>query len=572
MASLAIIGVCVATGLWRSVGAPAPMIPPIRMSTSTETWDGDPQPYDLYSLGVSGSGSGLPLDFAAYPDGYEPEYPPPKARHMTFGGWPPKTHEAMRTFLANPTRHAHRPRPVELPESPFVRAADAPESTVALETDTASYTILRQQLRAGALPEPGTIRLEELVNAFQYAYPAPLDGEPLALDVELVDCPWDATRRVARVGVQASAPPASKDRPPANLVLLIDVSGSMQDHAKLGLVKAALAAMVPRLDERDRVAIVVYAGAAGLVLPSTPATDREAITAALGRLEAGGSTDGGAGITLAYETALGHFLPGGINRVILWTDGDFNVGVTDTAQLVALARGYADQKVFLTVLGVGDSKGMNDALMEEISNRCDGHYAFLDTPGEARRVLVEQLTGTLLTVAKDTKLQVVFDPARVESYRLLGYENRRLSTRDFDDDKVDAGEIGAGHTSTALYEIVPAAGTAADPAVPLLRARLRYKKRGAEASTLRELAVGDARRGYAHSSGETQLAIAIAEFALALRKSTLAENASLDGALELAKAAVARFEDGRPPADLAAREELVELIGIARELAREAGK
>jgi len=451
-------------------------------------------------------------------------------------------------------------------ETGFVAAATAPESTVALETDTASYAIVRQQLRAGVLPIPAMVRLEELVNAFHYAYRAPADGEPLAVDVELTTCPWASGHRVARVGFQASPPPPPDRRPPANLVLLIDVSGSMSHSLKLPMILEGFMSMVGALGPRDRVAIAVYAGAAGLVLPSTPAVHVDTIVESLARLQAGGSTNGAAGIQLAYEEAERNFIPGGINRVMLCTDGDFNVGVTGTAALVDLALRFAAKKILLTVLGVGQSAAFNDAMMETLSNKCDGHYAFLDTPSEARRVLVEQLTGTLLTVARDAKLQVVFDPARVASYRLLGYENRRLAKEDFDDDRKDAGEIGAGHTATALYEIIPTEGPVGDPRAPLLHVRLRYKKLDAVESTLREVAVPDAGVPYAQASGETQLALAVAEFALTLHRSKVTPQASFDAALELAQAAVGRFEDGRPPADLAARKELVELIEIARKL------
>lgn len=452
-------------------------------------------------------------------------------------------------------------------ETAPVRAADEPESTVALETDTASYAVVRQCLVGGRMPAAAMIRLEELVNYFHYAYALPLEGEPLALDVELTSCPWACDHRIVRVGLQAPRPPAVAERPAANLVLLIDVSGSMQDSLKLPLLVEALQAMIPHLGPNDRVAIAVYAGAAGLVLPSTPASERDAILGALSRLEAGGSTNAGEGIRLAYEQAVASLIPGGINRVILCTDGDFNVGVTDTDALVELARQYAARKVFLTVLGVGAEVAFNDALLEAVANRCDGHYAFLDSAAEANRVLVEQLCGTIQTVAKDTKLQVIFDPARVWAYRLLGYEDRRLSVRDFDDDQKDAGEIGMGHTSTALYEIIPATPGVAEPG-PLLRVRLRYKRPDADVSTLRELAVPDTHTSYFEASGETQLALAVAEFALVLHGSAYAPHASLEAAHELAEAAIRRFPDGRPPADLAARKELVELIGHARALAR----
>ena len=344
-------------------------------------------------------------------------------------------------------------------ENPFIKAeGGAAVSTFSIDVDTASYANVRQfLLQMNQLPPPDAVRIEELVNYFQYNYEAPKqsDEAPFAAHVDVTGCPWAPEHRLARIGIKGREMDRNK-RPQSNLVFLVDVSGSMNEPAKLPLVVYGLEQLTRELGENDHIAIVVYAGTEGLVLPSTSGSKQDTILAALAKLQAGGSTAGGAGIQLAYQIAEDNFIKGGTNRVILCTDGDFNVGVTNTADLQRMVEKKAkDTGVFLSTLGFGRGN-LNDAMMVAISDHGNGNYHYIDNRTEARRVLVEEMTGTLVTIAKDVKIQVEFNPAQVAGYRLIGYENRMLRTEDFNDDKKDAGEIGAGHTVTALYEIVPA--------------------------------------------------------------------------------------------------------------------
>ena len=337
-------------------------------------------------------------------------------------------------------------------DNPFKLVRQEPLSTFSIDVDTASYANVRRFLNQNQLPPPDAVRIEELVNYFRYDYAQPRGEHPFSVSVDLAQCPWAPTHRLARVALKGREPDLAR-RPASNLVFLLDVSGSMGDANKLPLVMKSMKLMVDQLGENDRVAIVVYAGASGLVLPSTTCDRKEQVLAALDRLRAGGSTNGGAGIQLAYRTAIANFIKGGTNRVILATDGDFNVGVS-SGDLIRLIEKKAKSGVFLTVLGFGQGN-LQDATMEEISGKGNGTYAYIDSIREARKVLVEQIGGTLLTIAKDVKIQVEFNPARIGAYRLIGYENRVLRNQDFNDDKKDAGEIGAGLTVTALYEVVP---------------------------------------------------------------------------------------------------------------------
>ncbi|MEN0109169.1 MAG: von Willebrand factor type A domain-containing protein [Planctomycetota bacterium] len=353
-------------------------------------------------------------------------------------------------------------------------------STFSVDVDTASYTNVRRfVLSEKRLPPAGSVRIEELVNYFDYRYPAPApDAEaPFAASIEAQACPWKPEYRLVRIGIKGREVAADR-RPLSNLVFLIDVSGSMNAPDKLPLVREGLKALTRRLGENDRVAIVVYAGSEGLVLPSTPGDERETVLAALDQLQAGGSTAGGAGLRLAYQLAEQNRIDGGVNRVVLCTDGDFNVGLTGTGQLASLVERRAKETgVYLTVLGFGRGN-LNDAMLEAISGRGDGHYAYIDSEREARRVLSRDLSGTLVTIAKDVKLQVEFNPARVAAYRLIGYENRRLSAADFNNDAKDAGEIGAGHTVTALYEVIPVGAESAGGSID----ELKYQRESAEGS------------------------------------------------------------------------------------------
>jgi len=357
-----------------------------------------------------------------------------------------------------------------IPENVFLAAKDNPLSTFSIDVDTASYANVRRFLQSDQVPPPGAIRTEELLNYFTYQYPQPEGDAPFSVNLEVSRAPWDASRELVRIGLKGREIPAS-ERGPANLVFLVDVSGSMDQPDKLPLLQRSLSALVENLSPKDRVAIVVYAGSSGLVLPSTPGADKARILEALENLKAGGSTNGASGIKLAYNTARENFLKEGNNRVILCTDGDFNVGATSQSEFVRLIEKERLSGVFLSVLGFG-AGNLKDSIMEKLADKGNGNYAYIDSLTEGRKVLVEQMGATLFTIAKDVKIQVEFNPARVAGYRLIGYENRLLAKEDFNDDKKDAGEIGAGHAVTALYEVIPAGQALPDrPTVDPLKYR-----------------------------------------------------------------------------------------------------
>lgn len=472
---------------------------------------------------------------------------------------PPEPVEGMNT-----EQYAH------LEDNPFFAAKQSPLSTFSIDVDTASYANVRRFLSNGSRPPKDAVRLEELINYFPYAYPAPEGTSPFAVHAETLPCPWAPTHRLVKLGLKAREVDASK-RPAANLVFLLDVSGSMSDANKLPLLKEGLGLLVNQLRPDDRVAIVVYAGASGLVLPAT--SERHRIRAALDDLHAGGSTNGAAGIELAYRTAQENFVPGGINRVILATDGDFNVGVSSQGALTRLIEEKAKTGVFLTVLGLGMGN-YKDSTLELLADKGNGNYAYLDSVREAKKVLVEQASGTLLTLAKDVKVQVEFNPARVEAYRLLGYENRLLRAQDFNDDRKDAGELGAGHTVTALYEVVPVGADDA-PQVPkvdalkyqregallggaeLMTVKLRYKDPEGSESRLLSFPVMDSGRSLAEASRDARFAAAVAEFGLLLRDSPHKARASWNDVLSLASGAVGDDEY---------RREFLELVKVAQRL------
>ncbi len=416
------------------------------------------------------------------------------------------------------------------------QTSDSPLSTFAIDVDTASYANVRRFLVDGHLPPADAVRVEELVNYFPYAYPAPAPGVPFGMSMEVNDCPWNADARLVRIGLRGKDVPIG-DRPAASLVFLIDVSGSMNEPRKLPLVKDSLLLLAEQLRPRDRVAMVVYAGNAGLVLPSTPASDKTAIREAISRLDAGGSTNGGEGIRLAYRIARQEFIRGGNNRVILATDGDFNVGVTGKDDLVELVAKEARAGVFLTVLGFGTGN-LKDGTIEALADKGNGNYAYIDSLREARKVLVEQLSGTILTIAKDVKIQVEFNPARVGTYRLLGYENRRLRKEDFNDDRKDGGEIGAGHTVTALYEITPPgakvdplryqpAAIAASASPEILTLKVRYKEPAGETSKKLEVPLVDTNAKPGAASADFRFAASVAAFGMVLRGSPYGGRADL---------------------------------------------
>ncbi len=439
-------------------------------------------------------------------------------------------------------------------ENEFRRVSEHPLSTFSIDVDTASYAKVRSYLQSNQLPRPDAVRIEEMVNYFDYDYSGPtaIDREsrdPFAAAMTATICPWNPEHRLVRVGLQAKSL-TEQERPQCNLVFLIDTSGSMSQPNKLPLVIEGLKVLLDELRDDDRVAIVVYAGSAGLVLDSTPVEERQRILRSLTQLQAGGSTNGGAGLQLAYATAREHLLKGGVNRVILCSDGDFNVGMTGTDALVREARTQAKSGIDLTVLGFGMGNH-NDAMMEKISNDAEGNYAFVDTIAEARKVLVDQLAGTLVTVAKDVKIQIEFNPAVVSSYRLIGYENRLLAKEDFNDDTKDAGEIGAGHQVTALYEIVPAGvevDAVAPPVDPLkyqpnasmesekepateesaqdkplsdevLTLKLRYKAPQGETSKLMTRVLTDSQTPFDQADADFRFATSVAAFGMLLRNS-----------------------------------------------------
>jgi Ca-activated chloride channel family protein len=454
-------------------------------------------------------------------------------------------------------------------ENPFLEVRQNPLSTFSIDVDTASYANVRRFLNGGSLPPKDAVRIEEMLNYFTYHYAPPADDRPFAVNAEVAGCPWEPKHRLLRIALKGREIDLD-NRPASNLVFLIDVSGSMDNPAKLPLLKSALHLLIDKLAENDRVAMVVYAGSSGLVLPSTSGLNKETIRAALDQLQAGGSTNGGSGIQLAYQVAREKFIRGGTNRVILCTDGDFNVGVTDQGSLTRLIEEEAKSGVFLSVLGFG-AGNLKDSTMEKLADRGNGNYAYIDTPNEARKVLVEQLGGTLVTIAKDVKLQIEFNPRKLAAYRLIGYENRLLRAEDFNDDKKDAGEIGAGHTVTAVYELVPAGAEVSTSKVDelkyqrtgahgegafndeLLTLKLRYKEPDGDKSKLIESVVKDAAESYARASEDFRFAAAVAGFGLLLRDSQYKGDLTWGAVLELAAASRGADESGY-------RTEFVELV------------
>ncbi|WP_420442096.1 YfbK domain-containing protein [Candidatus Palauibacter sp.] len=462
-------------------------------------------------------------------------------------------------------------------DNDFRLVSASPLSTFSIDVDRASYANVRRFIQSGTKPPVDAVRIEEMINYFPYEWDVEEGDHPFQLLTEVWDAPWQPEHRLVRVGLRAPAV-ETEHLPPSNLVFLLDVSGSMNWPDKLPLLKKAFALLVDQLRPQDRVAIVVYAGAAGLVLPSTPGNRRGKILEAVERLEAGGSTAGGAGIALAYDVARKHFMEGGNNRVILATDGDFNVGASSDGEMVRLIEEERDSGIFLTVLGFGTGN-LKDSKMEQIADHGNGNFHYVDGLLEARKVLVEEIGGTLFTVAKDVKLQVEFNPARAAAYRLIGYENRLLADEDFNDDTRDAGELGAGHTVTALYEVVPAGlpvPRGVDPlryestAGPqsavetapgafedeLLYVKVRYKDPGGSESRLLAHAVADRSRSPSRSF---RFAAAVAGFGMLLRDSPHAGRFTPDDVISLA-------EGGRGDDPRGYRGEFIRLVEAARDL------
>ncbi|NRB72962.1 MAG: von Willebrand factor type A domain-containing protein [Verrucomicrobiales bacterium] len=455
---------------------------------------------------------------------------------------------------ALPPMEANTSRYGELIDNSWQSPLQEPLSTFSIDVDTASMSNVRGLIARGATRDQiphDSVRIEELVNYFDWDYPQPTDNHPFAFAAETAECPWNRNHTIMRIGVQGKEIRRNK-RPDTNLVFLLDVSGSMNKPNKLPLVKQAISVLVEELNENDRVSIVVYAGSQGLALPTTSGADQAAITAALDRLDAGGSTNGGAGIKLAYKMAQQQFIEDGVNRVILCTDGDFNVGITGDEDLVSLVEKKAEGGVFLSVCGFG-TDNLNDAMLEEITNRGNGNYFYIDTFNEARKVFLQDMMGTLVTIAKDVKIQVEFNPGKVAAYRLIGYANRRLEAEDFENDEIDAGEVGAGHSVTALYEVVPVGADEnpalsgdlryqkpAQPALELVESdeiallKLRYKQPDGDTSILMSQPVLPIDQSWRRASDDFRFASAVGLFGLILREHESAKDSRLRDVINLA--------------------------------------
>jgi Ca-activated chloride channel family protein len=501
------------------------------------------------------------------------------------GAAPPPPVEPGR--YAQPDQPGHFPQPgtdresyAHIDENGFRVARRSPLSTFAIDVDRASYANVRRFITNGARPPVDAVRIEELINYFPYGYAEPRGEHPFAVHTEVAFAPWERSHLLVRVGIQGKRM-HTEEMPPANFTFLVDVSGSMDSPDKLPLVKSALRMLVHELMADDRVALVVYAGAAGLVLPPTSGRDKEEILNAIDHLEAGGSTAGGEGLRLAYDVARRSHRRGGNNRVILATDGDFNVGASSDAEMVRLIEERRDQGTFLSVLGFGTGN-LQDSKMEQIADHGNGNYAYIDGMAEARKVLIHEMGGTLLTIAKDVKIQVEFNPAQVASYRLIGYENRLMAAEDFVDDSKDGGELGAGHSVTALYEVVPVdarrgtngreldalryqrpAQTRSGTEGELLFVQLRYKTpQGTESRLIRHPVpdrIGD-------FSADFRFAAAVAGFGMVLRDSPHRGEFGLDQVISLAKGSVGDDRDGyrRDFIELVERTRSMELVASRR--------
>ena len=463
-------------------------------------------------------------------------------------------------------------------ENGFKSVLNNPLSTFSIDVDNASYSNIRRFINSGILPPPDAVRIEEMINYFRYDYPDPEGVHPFSVYSELADCPWNSRHQLLLVGLRGKSIDKSS-LPSSNLVFLIDVSGSMNTPNKLPLLKSAFGLLVNELRPQDHVAIVVYAGAAGLVLESTPGSRKEVIMNAINNLEAGGSTAGGAGLRLAYSVASENFVRGGNNRIILTTDGDFNVGESSNGGMERLVEENRDRGIFMTVLGFGMGN-IKDDKMEIIADKGNGNYSYIDNLQEARRVLVKEFGGTLFTIAKDVKFQVEFNPSKVQSYRLIGYENRLLNDEDFNDDRKDAGEMGSGHNVTALYELVPAGSDEKMPSVdPLkyqgadrtnvmaannyhneyLTIKIRYKRPDGITSMLLEKPVKNYINDMEDTSDNLRFAAAVSEFGMILGNSEFKGNATLEEAAKLARSARGDDEEGY-------RGELIRLIDTVKSM------
>lgn len=457
-------------------------------------------------------------------------------------------------------------------ENEFKRSTENPLSTFSIDVDVASYGIMRKKLEDGQSVPKDAVRIEELVNYFTYNYPEPQGNLPFSVNTELSTCPWNEHHKLVRIGIHGKNI-ETRNLPASNLVFLIDVSGSMEESNKLPLVKSSLRLLVNQLSDKDRVAIVTYAGSSGLALPSTTCNNKEQILQAIDDMQAGGSTNGAEGIELAYQVAKQHMLSGGNNRVILCTDGDFNVGITNDGDLTRLIEQKKEQGIFLSVLGYGMGNYKDDK-MEQLADKGNGNYAYIDNLFEAKKNLVDQIGSTLLCIAKDVKIQVEFNPATVKGYRLIGYENRLLNSEDFNDDTKDAGEIGAGANVTALYEITTDENDASltKPKVDalkyqtqtsisgsneLLTVKLRYKEPNEDQSKLIEVQLANKTSNFTAASEDLRFAAAVASFGMLLRDSKFKGQTDIDKITDWANNAKGADKEGY-------RAEFIKLLGLAK--------
>jgi Ca-activated chloride channel homolog len=446
-------------------------------------------------------------------------------------------------------------------ENSFHKVTDDPLSTFSIDVDAASYSNIRRFLNSNQLPPADAVRVEEMINYFHYDYQQPVSEDPFSINTEISTCPWNPKHKLVMIGLQGKKIPA-ENLPASNLVFLIDVSGSMESPNKLPLVKSSLKLLIEQLREQDKISIVVYAGNAGLVLPATSGSNKIKIKEAIDQLEAGGSTAGGAGIKLAYQIAKQNFMKNGNNRIILCTDGDFNVGVSSNGELERMVEKERESGVFLTVLGYGMGN-YKDSKMEVLADKGNGNHAYIDSESEAKKVLVNEFGGTMFTIAKDVKLQIEFNPAKVQGYRLIGYENRLLNKEDFNDDKKDAGELGSGHTVTALYEVIPKGVedeflknvddlkyqkktrvSKVSGSDEILTVKFRYKEPSGSQSKLIVHPLIDNEMAFDRTSENFRFAASVAEFGMLLTDSKFKSTASFDHVIQTAKNAKGKDVEG----------------------------
>lgn len=458
-----------------------------------------------------------------------------------------------------------------LTDNPFKDASKDPLSTFSIDVDKASYSNVRRFLMQGQMPPADAVRVEELVNYFPYNYPQPADNVPFSIRTQYLECPWNKAHNLIHIGIQGKKI-KTEHLPANNLVFLVDVSGSMEDANKLPSLKSGLRLLIDQMRPEDKVSMAVYAGAAGVVLPPTSGKHKEQMIEALESLSAGGSTAGGEGIELAYKLAKQNFISNGNNRVILATDGDFNVGVSSEGDLVRLIESQKQSGVFLTVLGFGTGN-YKDSKMEQLADKGNGNYAYIDNILEAKKVLVKEMGGTLLTIAKDVKIQIEFNPAKVKGYRLVGYENRLLNKEDFNDDKKDAGDLGSGHNVTAIYEIIPAGSSELVASVDslvyqqvkpihpsknneVMTIKFRYKDPAEQSSKLITEVLLDHKTSFSSASEDCRFALSVAAFGMVLRGSAFKGDADYKSILTVAKSAKGKDEDGY-------RAEFIRLVEMA---------